>query len=215
MESDADRTRETTGPCEALGDLHACASDDARANSGADLAQRIRSETKSLLSWGQQHGCLYEFADIEESASNLQHIGQGNEHRVWQMAGEGAIRVLKITQPPSYGVHGSAVSYLENLLRCNFAFGDDIRVEGVTETPNGPAILTSQPFIAGNCASLESMAKYFADLGYIYQGNNVWKHSISGIRIADARPANVLVDELGECFPIDVHVLDPVPDLGI
>ena len=207
----ANERRKTAGSCEALGDLHACAIADARANSGANLAQRIHSETESLLSWASKNQCRYEYRDIEESSSHLIKIGAGNEHEVWQMEGTGAVRVLKITQPPNFGVHGSVVSYLENFLRCNAFFGDDIRLEGVTLTENGPAILTSQPFIVGERASLAQIEIYFTNLGCEYVGNNVWRHMETGIRVADARPDNIIVDELGECFPIDLHVLDPLP----
>ena len=40
------------------------------------------------------------------------------------------------------------------------AFGDDVRIEGVTETPLGPAILTSQPFIVGDCAPQDLTPNY-------------------------------------------------------
>lgn len=206
---DADGTRKEASSGEALGNLHACAVADARTNSGANLAQRIHSETESLLSWAEQNGSFVDFDALIQSTSELVQIGEGNEHRVWRMNKEGPVRVLKITQPPSYGVHGSAVSYLENLIRCNQGFGDDIRVEGITLTEKGPAILTSQPFIVGECASVAAIEDFFAKLRYIYCGNNIWKHELTGVRIADARPANILMDEDGECFPIDVHVLDP------
>lgn len=205
----ADGTRKGEGSGEALGDLHACAVADARANSGANLAQRIHSETESLLSWAEHNGSFFDFNTLVQSTAELDKIGEGNEHRVWRMNQDGPVRVLKITQPPSYGVHGSAVSYLENLIRCNKGFGDDIRVEGITLTEKGPAILTSQPFIVGECASVAAIEDFFSRLGYSYSGNNLWKHSETGIRIADARPANILMDDKGECFPIDVHVLDP------
>lgn len=207
----ANERRKTAGSCEALGDLHARAIADARANSGANLAQRIHSETESLLSWAVANGCFQDFQAFIQSTSDIIRIGGGNEHEVWQLEGAGAVRVLKITQPPSYGVHGSVVSYLENFLRCNAFFGDDIRLEGVTLTENGPAILTSQPFIVGERASLAQIEIYFTNLGCEYVGNNVWRHMETGIRVADARPDNIIVDELGECFPIDLHVLDPLP----
>ena len=208
---DAHGIRTETRLGEALGNLQACLLDDARANSGANLAQRITSETQSLLSWAEQRGCCVDFDTWIQSTAALEIIGEGNEHRVWLQAGVQPIRVLKITQPPSYGVHGSAISYVENLLRCNQGFGDDIRVEGVTLTDQGPAILTSQPFIQGDCASETCIHLYFTALGYEYQGHNLWQHPQTGVRIADARPANILIDQSGECFPIDVHVLDAFP----
>jgi hypothetical protein len=67
--------------------------------------------------------------------------------------------------------------------------------------------LTSQPFIAAEQASDEQIDAYFSGQGFIKRRENTYFRSIDGITLADARPANMLRDEKGSIFPIDIHIL--------
>ena len=81
-------------------------------------------------------------------------------------------RVLKWTKPPNFGARGSAVGYLENILACNAVLVLDWRFEAVVQADDGVRILSSQPFILGENASVEEIDAYFAALGFSKEREN-------------------------------------------
>ena len=124
-------------------------------------------------------------------------------------------RVLKWTKPPNFGARGSAVGYLENILACNAVLALDWRFEAVVQADDGVRILSSQPFILGENASVEEIDAYFAVLGFSKERENTYVRP-DGLKVADARPDNLLRRPNGALIPIDVHVLgvafDDLPD---
>jgi hypothetical protein len=102
------------------------------------------------------------------------------------------------------------LDYLDNLVLNNFLSGDDLEIEGVLATEEGPQLIVSQPWIKGKPASHEAIARFFAGKGFEAAGENAWYCPANGVRIMDARPANIFMDEAsGLLIPIDIHIQTP------
>ena len=69
----------------------------------------------------------------------------------------------------------------------------------------GIQIVTSQPFIKGDRATDDQIEEYFNMLGFQRDGGS-FVHPFKRLRITDVKGKNVLIDDTGEVFPIDVHV---------
>jgi carboxynorspermidine decarboxylase len=179
--------------------------DDARRNDCADAAERVRAETESILAWAQANGCLISPSVFEVRTASFAQLEGGAEHEV--LLDQASNRVNKLTTPPNFGARGQALAYLENLLAYDVLLGFEWCFEGVVQEPDGMVFLTSQPFIAAEQASDEQIDAYFSGQGFIKKRENTYFRSIDGITLADARPANMLRDEKGSIFPIDIHIL--------
>jgi carboxynorspermidine decarboxylase len=179
--------------------------DDARRNDCADAAERVRAETESILAWAQANGCLISPSVFEVRTASFAQLEGGAEHEV--LLDQASNRVIKLTTPPNFGARGRALAYLENLLAYDVLLGFEWCFEGVVQEPDGLVFLTSQPFIAAEQASDEQIDAYFSGQGFIKRRENTYFRSIDGITLADARPANMLRDEKGSIFPIDIHIL--------
>lgn len=169
-----------------------------------DAALRIHSETESLLEWARENHRLITAADLARITAGLEELEGASEHDV--CVDHAAGRVLKWTKPPNFGARGSAVGYLENILACNALLALDWRFEAVVQADDGVRILSSQPFIIGENATVEDIDSYFAALGFGKERENTYVRP-DGLKIADARPDNLLRRPDGALVPIDVHVL--------
>ncbi len=172
---------------------------------GTDVPQRLRQETESVVSWASENGRLLNRARFGELAASYPSLGGQSEHVVFHITA--TRRVLKLTIPPAFGAQAGALAYLANLDAANRLFGDDIQFHGVLETAMGPALVTSQPFIAGSEPSASEVSTWFQSNGYRSIGHNRWQHNQTGTEIADAHPGNLIKTEDGELVPIDLQVL--------
>ena len=178
---------------------------DLGGNHGADVPQRLRQETESVVSWAVANGRLIDFARFGELAESHPSLGGQSEHVVFHVPQTN--RVLKLTIPPAFGAQGSAADYLANIGAANRMFGDDIRFHGVLETANGPALVVSQPFVDGAVPSSNEVDDWFSLAGFRSVGHNRWKNDETGIEIADAHVGNLIKADDGELIPIDLQVL--------
>lgn len=169
-----------------------------------DAAQRLHAETESLRQWARLNGCLLSSADFGDYIRGLHELEGASEHDVCLTQDQS--RVLKWTKPPNFGAVGAARSYLTNVLACNALFGLDWRFEAVIEAADGLRILTSQPFIIGENPSVEEIDTWFSALGFTKERENTYARE-DGLKIADARPDNILRRADGSLVPFDVHVL--------
>lgn len=174
-----------------------------------DAAQRIHSETESLLEWARENHRLITAADLAHITAGLEELEGASEHDV--CVDHEAGRVLKWTKPPNFGARGSAAGYLENILACNAMLALDWRFEAVVQADDGVRILSSQPFIIGENATVEEIDSYFSALGFGKERENTYVRP-DGLKVADARPDNLLRRPDGALIPIDVHVLGVVVD---
>ncbi len=174
-------------------------------NDGANVAQRIRQEAQSVVSWARESGRLIDPRKFGRFVSRYPQLGGQSEHTVFDIQSQH--RVIKLTLPPYFGAQGEAIDYLNNLEAANQIFGDDILLHGVLETKRGPALVVSQPFIAGVAPTEQEVASWFEANNYHSKGHNRWKNEATGNEIADAHVGNLIKTEEGELIPIDLQVL--------
>ena len=80
-------------------------------------------------------------------------------------------------------------------------------------TAAGPQLIISQPFVAGRHATEEEITAFFNAHGFTFCGYHSYQRP-EGLRIADARFANILLDSLTQKhMPIDLHILNARADL--
>jgi DNA ligase (NAD+) len=177
---------------------------DLEGSHGDDFSQRIRREAKSILQWGVETGRIIQAEGLRRLLRDWEKLGGQSEHTLIHIAGIN--RVVKFTLPPNFGAQGS-IPYLRNIDACNRLFGDDIWFHGIILTEQGPAFVISQPYVDGTEPTLDEVAEWFTDQGYISNGHNRWLHPITGVDIADAHTGNLIKSSDGELIPIDLQVL--------
>lgn len=206
---ESDHRRDCSPAARPLGQLRARLLDDAIRGVSAGFGERMRMEAESALEWNAACGGGQGYP--EDSFETGQQFAEGNEHRIFQTAD--GCRALKLTRPPNYGARGSLLDYLDNLVLNNFLTGDDLRVEGIVATPPGPQLIVSQPWIQGVPATTAQITEFFEGKNFESAGENAWYSRASGIRIFDARTANIIFDSVtGYLIPIDIHISAP-PDV--
>ncbi len=179
--------------------------DDLGRSDGANVSQRIRQEAESVVSWARESGLLLDSQRFGRLAARYPQLGGQSEHTVFHVQSQH--RVIKFTLPPNFGAQGEAAVYLRNLEAANRLFGDDILLHGVLQTKLGPALVTSQPFVAGDVPTTQEVASWFETNGYDSTGHNRWKNSATGAEVADAHVGNLIKTHDGELVPIDLQVL--------
>lgn len=109
--------------------------------------------------------------------------------------------------------NATPLEYLQRLLWQNEAFGDDIHLVGLwQEQPHQWRIVTTQPGLQGERATLEALAAAFTAAGFTllpwrgigYEGSLSLR--IESFDVWDVHPANVLLSPEGIPLPIDVIV---------
>ncbi len=178
--------------------------EDFTGKDGDNVAQRIRREAESILKWGADSGRMLRAKGLFGLAEGWKKFGGQSEHTVFLV--EKFERVVKFTLPPNFGAQGS-IPYLRNIVACNRLFGDDIWFHGILATEQGPAFVISQPYVDGTEPTIEEVAKWFTNQGYISNGHNRWLHPVTGVDIADAHTGNLIKSSDGELIPIDLQVL--------
>ncbi len=199
-------TKRRTDAESTAGSLARRLENDFRGSDGTNVSQRIRQETESVVSWARESGRLLDSRRFGRLAARYPQLGGQSEHTVFHLESRG--RVIKFTIPPNFGAQGEAIRYLENLEASNRLFGDDIQLHGVLETKRGPALVISQPFIAGSVPTAEDVSSWFEKDGYHSTGHNRWKSDSTGAEIADAHVGNLIKVGDGDLVPIDLQVLD-------
>lgn len=127
---------------------------------------------------------------------------------------------LEMTDPPGWNqrpsvtaslVDGTPIDYLLRIGWQNEHFGDDIRVLGVAQFPQGVSILTTQPFYRGERTEQALIDSFFEERGWKMMS---WKpgayfHAELDLLALDALPRNVLTLQGDELMPFDVVMVKP------
>lgn len=142
-------------------------------------------------------------AQLENLIEGFRLLDGGLEHQVYYLARYG--RVYKITRNGQFGYPFFLADYLRNLVWCNQVFGDDVRLEGVTRSPDGVALVISQPYVHGQKPSDEQIASWFTQQGCTRLGKLLWKFP-NGMIVGDAHAGNIILTSSGEMVPIDLHI---------
>lgn len=173
---------------------------------GGDLSERLGQEAQSILEWADEAGRIIDWEGFVKLVEHYKELGGQSEHTVFHVPESG--RVVKFTLPPNFGAQGGAIAYLKNLQAANRLYADDMRLHGVLETRQGPALVISQPYVSGFSPTLEEIAAWFEAAGYRSIGHNRWVNAESGVEIADAHRGNLIKTATGELVPIDLQVLN-------
>lgn len=178
----------------------------------------------AFIKWAKDHGKILplDFPIPERQG--------GREHDVTLHEATG--RWIKFTKPASSGytvswgqdgapfMHNALpLDYLQRLIWQNELFGDDIHLVGLWQTrPHQWSIVSSQPGVRGERATLDALADAFTAIGFIllpwrgigYEGSLSLR--MEGFDIWDVHPANVLLTPDGLPIAIDV-IVTPTPFL--
>ena len=157
--------------------------------------------------------------------------GSGGEHTVFHRSGED--RVTKATHSGNYGQvldqMGPEQGYRLNLrpalpseylIRVGLAnkiFGDGVRLVGYEHTPDGPSIVTTQPFLEGPHPSKEQVDTTLRALGFeplserLYDTKTLnktkrpWYRARDGVMIVDAKRQNFVLHN-GKVLPVGLMI---------
>ena len=118
----------------------------------------------------------------------------------------------------AWGREGSATAaeYLTRLRLQNQYFGDDIRLVSLVNSEGRLRIVTSQPHVVGEAASLAEIQTWFEELCFSrleVGGRIAWYHRLENLLIADAHEGNVIKSTLGPLVPIDLNIIRPSGEL--
>ncbi len=154
------------------------------------------AEDKVLTEFSSEkfHGALGE----------LKNLGK-TEHLVFHPGG--APRCYRVTDAGQYGAGGDLIEYLRRLAYSNKLFNDDFQVEGVVKDPTSGAysLVVSQPWIAdARDAEPDEIRRYFEDHGF--ERISSLSYRKGDIVVTDAAPGNVIIDDKGVAYPIDVGI---------
>lgn len=192
-----------------LEELLACAEAyDSTTSPSPDAEEWFRGESESLLQWAKDTGRLFCTAELAGLIEGFRFLEGGLEVQVYFKKRSG--RVFKITKPPHFGLNWYLKGYVQNLIWCNEFFGDDIRLEGVTATPDGVSLVLSQPFVIGRKPTEEELQAWFHSQGCDQLGPLRWRYP-DGTTVGDAHCRNLIWTPEGDLIPIDLHIDPPGP----
>lgn len=164
-------------------------------------------------------------------AAKGKRFGEGGEHHVYIRSGEDF--VTKATHSGRYGQvfdqmgpeeghrfslrPASPSEYLSRLGLTNKIFGTTNEVIGYEQTPEGPSIITKQPFLTGphpkqdrveaflRAHGFEPMDEKLYDAKTINKTKRPWYRSRDGVVVVDAKRQNFVVHN-GKIIPVDLMV---------
>ena len=187
-----------------LEELLICAEQFERSTGPSQDAEKwFRAESESLLHWANNSGRLLSKAELDGIIGGLRVLEAGLEHQVYFVKKLG--RVVKITKPPRFGLHGDLRIYVQNALWCNLLFMDDIRLEGVVTTVDGVSLVISQPYVHGQKPTEEEITEWFTSQGCNCVSPQRWEFP-DGTVVADTHQGNLLKVKSNALIPIDLHV---------
>jgi len=177
-------------------------------------------QVRDLLAWARENHALI----VPSAYMSVAQRG-GMEHRIWPSADRS--RIFKASYRGACGftvlageVTGSLpelvkalpLEYLERLILQNRVFGDDLHLEGVAVEAQGMVILSSQPTLLGEPASISEILSFMRGLWFqplpgLRLGNPgalAFYRDLDEVAAFDAHPANFVKDDSGVVLPIDL-----------
>lgn len=168
----------------------------------------------SFIDWAEARGLIRTPADFGCFARHPDE--HGNEHEVWfDISSKRWFKATYLNRfglPWGQGDSATPHEYLLRLLLQNLHFGDDIRLVALINCDGKVRVLTSQPHIAGDFATLAEIQKWFDQRGFrrIETENRIaWYLKSENLLIADAHEGNVIRTAVGTLVPIDLNVIQP------
>jgi hypothetical protein len=184
--------------------------------------RRGRAEYLALVDYARIHGKLLPSSFLD----GYRPQGSGAEHRVYHDFAGG--RAVKVTHPNSFGhcPYGPGVSavpseYFHRMAWCNVILGDDFVFHGIIYNGDDLEIVVSHPWISVHAQrphpEQNEIEAYFQNFGFVSASGDlnvpIYFNQKSGLVILDAHDTNVIRDESGALFAIDVVIGRPGPRL--
>lgn len=176
---------------------------------------QFSTEFEALVEWGGNAGLI-----SNEPPATRPPDAKGREHEVW--FDDAAERVVKATYPQKFGLalssNGEATpaQYMERIALNNALFGDDIRIERMSNVNGQLRVVTSQPAVEAPSASDPEIETFFKGLGFAKktQGDRTFFYNKElGVVAYDAHRGNVL-KRGDQIIPIDVGLQRVTPELA-
>lgn len=183
--------------------------------SRSERLARIRGEEGRLRAWAERQRILV--SDLPP-ADDLQ-----GEHGVhYDLTSDKYIKFTRPDRHRGYGIalgshlHGaSPAEYLDRLSLQNTLFNDGVRLEAVSVRPGGRlSIITSQPRIVGEAATLDAIDALMSQKGYGKLADGAFLDSSNVLLVCDLFPRNVIGAHDGTVCPIDPVIQRITPDFA-
>ncbi len=178
----------------------------ARASS-AEFSAYIEAQRQTFVDWAVQTGLMLDAERTKQWFARKRLPVRSSEHQVAHQKG----RAFKLADIVANGTTGP-YEYLTDLWLQNFAFGDDIRIEGVFVDGPNVKVVISQTWIVGDHPTLEELE------GYLRQDDPDYTNvtgtftltapvELNGVTVWDNKPANWIRRADESMAPIDLHFL--------
>lgn len=103
-------------------------------------------------------------------------------------------------------MHGSIEKFREHIaLRQQIFPESDVKIEGMSETSDGPAPVTSEKEVKGSAPTVPELRDFMAKKGFVPAGGNNFINEETGVRVNDLKASNVVKTADGQ-----IYVTDPV-----
>lgn len=183
-------------------------------NASDGSREAFKASFSTLLDWAKATNLIRS----EEHFSFFRRPpeGFGDEHQAW--FDESCNRWFKATYPNEFGLawgrRGTATAgeYLTRLVLQNQYFGDDLQLVAIIDSKQKMRILTSQPHIPGNAATVAEITLWFRGLNFCRLecgGSVAWYRKSDNLLVADAHEGNVIKTIDGPLFAIDLNIIKP------
>jgi hypothetical protein len=230
LPDDQDRPNEGFQPAEVLSGIRAIRSTEPE-SSGYPREIRADREIESIIAWADERSALW-----PKTTPQIPDELTGGEHLVEIDEATGI--VFKSTHSGKFGfgadvemvhprgrnarpritaglVDATPDEYLFRLTKQNELFGDDVRVMGAAQYPQGVSVLTTQPFYKGVRTVQPVIDSWFEERGWkkLTGKDGAFYDKARDLLIMDALPRNVLTLEDGTLMPFDVVIVQPSQSL--
>lgn len=141
----------------------------------------------------------------------------GSENQIVARDGRVFKRAYSATQKEVLPQHKTIEAFQQYVADHNAVFPEtEIKIEGVSETPQGPAPVTSQVEVKGVPAKAAEIEAMMAEKGFEKRGR-LFVNDEAGIRIGDLTPENVIKTEDGQLRVIDAAIkrFEPKPETAV
>jgi hypothetical protein len=183
---------------------------------------RARAEYLALIDFATRFGKVLPSNCVD----GFRYQGYGAEHRVYHDFERK--RAVKVTHPNTFGhcpygpgVRALPTEYFYRMAWCNVILGDDFKFHGIIVDGEQLEIVTSHPWISAHPfrehPERVEIDAYFQKFEFVPRSSDpnapIYYNDRSGLVILDAHDTNVIRDEAGILFAIDVVIGRPGPDL--
>lgn len=181
--------------------------------------ETVKKESDALIKSAKENGFFWDNNSpiFDAIAEGDRPFDAGAEHDVYFVGERGHKIAIRATANGAYGPtkDTSPAQYLHRLEEGNIVFPElEIRMIGVSQDEDGNAVIwTAQNYVDGGQEfhSEEILEEAMADAGWKNIGRYRYENKETGAIIQDAHTGNVLYDDDGNLYFIDVQV-EKLPD---